>query len=69
MRSWFNHVQGATRLLELRGVEQLDSQIGSDLFTTVRLQNVCYWSYQNILLCSNVWFAGNQQRILEILEP
>ncbi|KAJ5639907.1 C6 zinc finger domain protein [Penicillium longicatenatum] len=40
MDGWWNHVQGATRLLELRGVEQLDSDVGLELFTTIRLQNV-----------------------------
>ncbi|KAJ5537878.1 C6 zinc finger domain protein [Penicillium frequentans] len=39
MDGWLNHVQGAMRLLELRGVEQLDSDLGVELFTTVRLQN------------------------------
>ncbi|KAJ5610939.1 hypothetical protein N7510_007658 [Penicillium lagena] len=39
MRSWMNHVQGATSLLELRGEEQLDSESGFELFTIVRLQN------------------------------
>ncbi|OJJ45128.1 hypothetical protein ASPZODRAFT_70392 [Penicilliopsis zonata CBS 506.65] len=39
-RTWMNHVEGAIRLLELRGVEQLDSDLGLELFTTVRLQSV-----------------------------
>lgn len=40
MDGWLNHVQGAMRLLEIRGVEQLDTDLGVELFTTVRLQNV-----------------------------
>lgn len=40
MRSWKNHVQGATSLLELRGEEQLNSESGLEMFTLVRLQNV-----------------------------
>ncbi|PYH91599.1 hypothetical protein BO71DRAFT_359062 [Aspergillus ellipticus CBS 707.79] len=40
MNKWKNHIQGATKLLELRGEEQLSSHIGLELFTTVRLQHV-----------------------------
>lgn len=40
MDGWLNHVQGAMRLLEIRGVEQLDSDLGLELFTTVRFQHV-----------------------------
>ncbi|OOF96468.1 hypothetical protein ASPCADRAFT_144923 [Aspergillus carbonarius ITEM 5010] len=36
---WKNHVQGAIKLLELRGVEQLNSRAGLELFTTVRFQS------------------------------
>ncbi|KAL2830829.1 hypothetical protein BDW59DRAFT_158269 [Aspergillus cavernicola] len=40
MHGWMNHNQGATKLLELRGEEQLDSELGMELFTVVRLLNV-----------------------------
>lgn len=49
MDGWLNHVHGAMRLLELRGVEQLNSNVGVELFTTIRLQNV------GILFVSNLW--------------
>ncbi|KAH8653680.1 hypothetical protein BX600DRAFT_440743 [Xylariales sp. PMI_506] len=39
MRGWMNHNQGAIKLLELRGEEQLDSEMGMELFTVVRLLN------------------------------
>ncbi|RAL03473.1 Zn(II)2Cys6 transcription factor [Aspergillus ibericus CBS 121593] len=39
MGTWKHHVQGATKLLELRGLEQLNSRAGLELFTTVRFQN------------------------------
>ncbi|OKL60877.1 hypothetical protein UA08_03736 [Talaromyces atroroseus] len=39
MHAWMNHVRGATKLLELRGIDQLDSHTGLELFTLVRLQN------------------------------
>ncbi|KAJ5570578.1 uncharacterized protein N7459_010008 [Penicillium hispanicum] len=39
MRTWSNHAKGAMKLLELRGVEQLSSPTGLELFTIVRLQN------------------------------
>ncbi|KAJ5676267.1 hypothetical protein N7462_009164, partial [Penicillium macrosclerotiorum] len=37
---WKYHAQGAARLLELRGEEQLNSPVGIELFTVVRFQNV-----------------------------
>ncbi|PYI05206.1 hypothetical protein BO78DRAFT_387889 [Aspergillus sclerotiicarbonarius CBS 121057] len=40
LRSWQKHVNGATKLLELRGMEQLNSRPGLELFTLVRMQNV-----------------------------
>ncbi|PWY74515.1 hypothetical protein BO94DRAFT_524377 [Aspergillus sclerotioniger CBS 115572] len=39
LSGWNNHVQGAIKLLELRGLEQLDSRAGMELFTTVRFQS------------------------------
>ncbi|GKZ36594.1 hypothetical protein AbraIFM66950_007747 [Aspergillus brasiliensis] len=39
MQGWSQHVRGATKLVELRGMEQLDSAAGLELFTLVRLQN------------------------------
>lgn len=41
MSDWLNHVQGATRLLQLRGTEQMDFPAGLALFTLVRTQIVC----------------------------
>lgn len=48
MQGWSQHVRGATKLVELRGMEQLNSETGLELFTLVRLQNVSiaplkYW--------------------------
>lgn len=40
MRGWSQHVRGATKLVELRGTEQLNSATGLELFRLVRLQNV-----------------------------
>ncbi|PYI19561.1 hypothetical protein BO99DRAFT_481785 [Aspergillus violaceofuscus CBS 115571] len=37
---WRDHAQGAAKLLELRGEEQLNSPVGLELFTIVRFQNV-----------------------------
>ncbi|KAL3449609.1 hypothetical protein BJX65DRAFT_294632 [Aspergillus insuetus] len=37
---WKDHAQGAAKLLELRGEEQLNSPVGLELFTIVRFQNV-----------------------------
>ncbi|PWY71242.1 hypothetical protein BO83DRAFT_362616 [Aspergillus eucalypticola CBS 122712] len=39
MRGWSQHVRGATKLVELRGMEQLHSSTGLELFRLVRLQN------------------------------
>ncbi|RAL03714.1 uncharacterized protein BO80DRAFT_400779 [Aspergillus ibericus CBS 121593] len=39
-RGWKDHAQGAAKLLELRGEEQLNSPVGLELFTIVRFQNV-----------------------------
>ncbi|CAK39141.1 uncharacterized protein An05g01040 [Aspergillus niger] len=39
MQGWSQHVRGATKLVELRGMEQLNSETGLELFTLVRLQN------------------------------
>ncbi|PYH67976.1 Zn(II)2Cys6 transcription factor [Aspergillus vadensis CBS 113365] len=40
MRGWSQHVRGATKLVELRGMEQLNSSTGLELFRLVRLQNL-----------------------------
>ncbi|RAH43037.1 uncharacterized protein BO95DRAFT_502539 [Aspergillus brunneoviolaceus CBS 621.78] len=37
---WRDHAQGAAKLIELRGEEQLSSPVGLELFTVVRFQNV-----------------------------
>ncbi|RAH53814.1 hypothetical protein BO85DRAFT_429058 [Aspergillus piperis CBS 112811] len=39
MRGWSQHVRGATKLVELRGMDQLNSATGIELFRLVRLQN------------------------------
>ncbi|KAI9928696.1 hypothetical protein MW887_001913 [Aspergillus wentii] len=39
LHNWINHVHGATKLLELRGAGQLDTQAGLELFIIVRIQN------------------------------
>lgn len=44
MRGWSQHVRGATKLVVLRGMEQLNSSIGLELFRLVRLQNVSFTS-------------------------
>ena len=41
MSDWINHVEGATRLLELRGTVQMELPAGLALFTLVRMQTVC----------------------------
>lgn len=41
MARWSNHVEGATKLLELRGIEQMEAPVGLALFTIVRMQIVC----------------------------
>ncbi|GMF67851.1 unnamed protein product [Aspergillus oryzae] len=40
MEAWLNHVQGAIKLLELRGVKQFESPTGLGLFNSARLQIV-----------------------------
>lgn len=40
MGCWLHHVKGATRLLELRGVKQLETTAGLELFTLIRMQIV-----------------------------
>lgn len=43
---WRNHIKGATRLIELRGVNQLRSPLGLQMFTQLRTQiviNNIYW--------------------------
>jgi hypothetical protein len=37
---WVNHMDGATRLIEVRGSEQLVRQEGLDMFTQLRSQVV-----------------------------
>lgn len=37
---WVHHMEGATRLIEIRGSEQLSRQEGLDLFTQLRGQVV-----------------------------
>lgn len=40
MQSWTNHILGATALLKLRGVEQLQNKTGLRLFQMLRAQTV-----------------------------
>lgn len=40
MHGWMNHILGATRMLELRGEEQINSELGLFLFENVTLLNV-----------------------------
>jgi hypothetical protein len=40
MDRWLNHVKGAMRLLELRGMKQLETTAGLELFTLIRMQLV-----------------------------
>jgi hypothetical protein len=44
MKSWLNHIKGATVLLELRGEDQLDSEFRRILFTLTRTHIIsgCY---------------------------
>lgn len=37
---WVHHMEGATRLIEIRGSEQLSRQEGLELFTQLRAQVV-----------------------------
>lgn len=40
---WMNHMEGATKLIEVRGPEQLSRQEGLELFRQLRAQVVsCY---------------------------
>lgn len=41
MHGWMNHTLGATRILELRGEEQLNSDLGRFLFQNLIVVNVC----------------------------
>jgi hypothetical protein len=40
MRAWLKHINGATALLELRGKQQLESELGRRLFAHLRIQIV-----------------------------
>jgi hypothetical protein len=44
MKSWLNHIKGATALLALRGEEQLESEFGRSLFSQARTNIIsgCY---------------------------
>ncbi|MCJ1326311.1 hypothetical protein MMC10_002975 [Thelotrema lepadinum] len=44
MRYWLNHIHGAAALLDLRGEEQLNTDLGRKLFTQTRTQiiSACY---------------------------
>ena len=64
-----NHVRGATKLLELRGVEQLNSHAGLELFTLVRLQNVGNSLSSQFLSWSDLLFLGTQWGIFQSFEP
>jgi hypothetical protein len=50
MKSWLNHIKGATALLELRGEEQLDSEFGRMLFIMTRTHTIsgCYQTRSQI---------------------
>lgn len=38
---WLNHVDGAMKLLEMRGLAQLAGPVGLEMFSQLRLQIVC----------------------------
>lgn len=42
MRSWTNHINGASALARLRGTDQLRTQIGRDIFGSLRIQIVSH---------------------------
>ena len=44
MRSWANHVSGASAIARLRGTDQLRTEIGRKIFATLRVQIVSHWS-------------------------
>ena len=58
---WRDHAQGAAKLIELRGEEQLSSPVGLELFTVVRFQNVSTSLDGRVILVPNAGLAGNQQ--------
>lgn len=45
---WVNHMEGATKLIEVRGSEQLSRQEGLDLFTQLRAQVVSFYKATHI---------------------
>ena len=40
MRSWANHVNGATAIARIRGMDQLGTKLGRKIFATLRVQIV-----------------------------
>ncbi len=44
MRSWANHVNGASAIARIRGTDQLRTEIGRKIFATLRVQIVSLWS-------------------------
>ena len=45
MRSWANHINGASAIARLRGTDQLRTKIGRTIFAIVRLQIVSHRRY------------------------
>lgn len=45
---WVNHMDGATKLIEVRGPEQLSRQEGLELFTQLRAQVVSLYEAAGI---------------------
>jgi hypothetical protein len=66
MSGWSKHVRGATKLLELRGVEQMGSHNGLALFSLVRMQIVSILTTNLLLSIFNSYrkmIPGIQQHI------
>jgi hypothetical protein len=54
MRAWLKHIGGATALLELRGKQQFDTEIGRRLFAHVRTQIVHFCILRRIPVPSTI---------------
>jgi hypothetical protein len=68
---WVNHMEGATKLIEIRGSEQLARQEGLKLFTQLRAQVVsCYKAigiWDDMLINVNIGHQPNIPGTIQLI--
>lgn len=60
---WVNHMEGATKLIEVRGPEQLSRREGLELFNQLRAQVVSFYTAGIVYVLLIILNLGHQSTI------